>query len=544
MADDATDLQIEITTSADLSGAEDTKTALEGVGEAATSAGEAVDGADKSWEQLNEENARLNEEGRAGFDSVKGGAEEADEPAQHVGGSMRGLRKAINAVHHESPIMGAALHAALHPHIALIIGLVEAFKLFKESMEEAKKVMEAYSGAELKPVEDALWKQQTAANAVTKSFHDFEAELKRIEADEKSVKTELQEATEAIKEQAKESAELSKLRESLAIAEVNARRGRGLSEAEADKQILAIKKKGIEDREEIDLAAATREINLKIDTMNKLVETTKEGHAELLKLEEQFQRDKAAVEKKKILEEEIKGAVEEQKKKVKVLEEAYFGHEAEAMVGSSPLASLIRGEGVGGGGKTGLERLSEADRTQLDESKALLRSYQEALKKTRASELRSERAIEETEPEIKARQKRLREDTQLSKTLEEQIPVDTEKLKHKVEFEGEKAGLQIAELSVATGTAVVKAIDKTAKTELASKEHLLSEAQRLLKEQSAKGPIETGHKLVAAAIKDHSQALIDLVRANNSDVVKTINSLKQDVRRLEQAQKAERNDAK
>jgi len=89
------------------------------------------------------------------------------------------MRRIISAIHHESPLMGEALHAALHPATAGFIGLLAVVHQVHKAFEEYHKYLDNISSVGLESLVGSVEKQKKALDDTKMSAEAFAGSLLR-----------------------------------------------------------------------------------------------------------------------------------------------------------------------------------------------------------------------------------------------------------------------------------------------------------------------------------------------------------------------------
>src|SRR5205814_5373365 len=244
------------------------------------------------------ESQEAREETQASFDQVIDGAEKGGKAAESAGHHLGGMRRIISAIHHESPLMGEALHAALHPATAGFIALLTVIKLVHKAFEDYDKYLESIKIVDLSPLTGSVEKQKASLSESKTAAALYAQELQRLADKQDTVTDKTNKAIDAIKRQEQGLKAISSAEEARALAHIEADIKTGkISEEEGIKRRLAIQKAGITERTALENKAAQDTLTARENQYKQLEEDAKK-HAETVKeLEEKTAKEKVEIER-------------------------------------------------------------------------------------------------------------------------------------------------------------------------------------------------------------------------------------------------------
>jgi hypothetical protein len=173
--------------------------------------------------EVDEKLARANELIAGAPEALKQTAiagQEAGHAFEGAAGHAGGLRHVLSLIHHESPLLGEALHAALHPATASLLVMAIAAKTVMDSVH---KLQEAIGNtAAFEGFGKSLEEQKRGMEEAEAEAEAFIRKLDEMATAERNLTTEANGAVDAIRAQARAQAEIADAKKGLEIARIDA----------------------------------------------------------------------------------------------------------------------------------------------------------------------------------------------------------------------------------------------------------------------------------------------------------------------------------
>jgi hypothetical protein len=185
---------------------------------------------------------------RSAGDAAKKIVPDLDEHAKHaekLGLKHLELKKVLNELSREFPIMGEAAKLALEPEVTIALSVVAAFAFLKNQYEETQEALRG--GDWSTPISQLAAVDKTASDSA-ESLAEFGRSLDAIAHAQKSIQEETNKAIASLIAEAEETKKLSDAKFALAKAELEAAAAAGkISPEEKERRSGALENKKLED---------------------------------------------------------------------------------------------------------------------------------------------------------------------------------------------------------------------------------------------------------------------------------------------------------